>query len=122
VATQHFQQLQVWQKAVELSVECYRLTQNFPSEERYGLTSQIRRSAVSVAANIAEGHARFHIKEFLNHLSMARGSLAELETLLMIAQKISLLSEEQLKATLAHTDEIGRMTAGLRHALEVKLS
>jgi four helix bundle protein len=119
---QHFQQLQVWQKAVELSVGCYRLTQNFPGEERYGLTSQIRRSAVSVAANIAEGHARFHTKEFINHLSMARGSLAELETLLIIAQKIRLLSEEQLKTVLAQTDEIGRMTAGLRHALEAKLS
>src|SRR5262245_11201769 len=80
----HYRDLKVWQKAMDLAEACYRSTGSFPPEERYGMTSQIRRSSVSVATNIAEGHSRFHTKEFLNHLSMARGSLAESETLLML--------------------------------------
>jgi hypothetical protein len=71
MSVQHYQQLLVWQKAMDLAVNCYQTTRTFPLEERYGLTSQLRRAATSVAANIAEGHARFHTKEFLNHLSMA---------------------------------------------------
>ena len=118
---QHYQQLLVWQKAMDLVVLCYEITKPFPAEERYGLTSQIRRAGVSVPANIAEGHARFHTKEFLNHLSIARGSLAELETELMISQRVGYLAEEQLTKVLAMTDEIGRMTAGLRQSLEAKL-
>jgi four helix bundle protein len=77
---QHYGQLLVWQKAMDLTVFCYEITMPFPKEERYGLTSQIRRGAVSIPSNIAEGHCRFHTKEFLNHLSIARGSLGELET------------------------------------------
>ena len=122
MATQHYAQLLVWQKAMDLVVFCYEITKPFPKEERYGLTSQIRRAGVSVPANIAEGHSRFHTKEFLNHLSIARGSLAELETELMIAQRVGYLSQEILTKVLAMTDEIGRMTAGLRNALEAKLT
>ena len=121
MTTQHYAQLLVWQKALDLVVYCYEITQSFPREERYGLTNQIRRAGVSVPANIAEGHSRFHTKEFLNHLSIARGSLAELETELMISQRVGYLSEQQLQKVLVMTDEIGRMTAGLRHALEAKL-
>ena len=110
------------ERSSELQVVlCYEITKSFPSEERYGLTSQIRRAGVSVPSNIAEGHSRFHTKEFLNHLSIARGSLAELETELMIAQRVGFLSEEQLTKVLAMTDEIGRMTARLRQSLEAKL-
>ena len=119
---QHYQQLVVWQKAMDLVVLCYEITKSFPNDERYGLTSQIRRAAVSVPANIAEGHSRFHTKEFLNYLSIARGSLAELETELMVAQRVGLLVQEQLAKVLTMTDEIGRMTTGLRQALEAKLS
>ena len=118
---QHYQQLLVWQKAMDLVVHCYEVTKTFPTEERYGLTSQIRRAGVSVPANIAEGHSRFHTKEFLNHLSIARGSLAELETELMISQRVGFLSPEQLDRLLVMSDEIGRMTAGLRQSLEAKL-
>ncbi len=118
---QHYQQLLVWQKAMDLVVHCYEVTKTFPTEERYGLTSQIRRAGVSVPANIAEGHSRFHTKEFLNHLSIARGSLAELETELMISQRVGFLLPEQLDRLLVMSDEIGRMTAGLRQSLEAKL-
>jgi four helix bundle protein len=122
MSVQQYGQLLVWQKAMDLAVLSYQITRAFPTEERYGLTSQIRRAAVSVPANIAEGHSRFHTKEFSNHLSMARGSLAEVETLLMISQRVGLLPEASLTSTLALTDEIGRMTAGLRHSLEAKLT
>ena len=121
MSTQHYGQLLVWQKAMDLAVYCYEITKPFPIEERYGLTSQIRRAAVSIPSNIAEGHARFHTKEFLNHLSIARGSLAELETELMISQRVGFLLQENLSKALVMTDEIGRMTAGLRQALEAKL-
>jgi len=121
MSAQHYRQLLVWQKAMDLAVMCYEITKPFPSEERYGLTSQIRRAAVSVPANIAEGNARFHTKEFLNHLSIARGSLAEVETELMIGQRVGYLLQEPLDQILALSDEIGRMTAGLRQSLEAKL-
>ena len=75
-----------------------------------------------MAANIAEGQSRAHTKEFLNHLSMARGSLAEVETLLMLSQRIGYLEQERLTGLLAMTDEIGRMSAGLKHNLEAKLT
>jgi four helix bundle protein len=120
-AMQHYQQLLVWQKAMDLTVFCYAITKFFPAEERFGLTSQMRRASVSVPSNIAEGHGRFHTKEFLNHLSMARGSLAELETQFMIAQRVGYLAQDQLAKALAMTDEIGRMTTGLRQSLEAKL-
>ena len=75
-----YEELEVWQKAMELVALIYRLTKGFPREEVYGLTSQLRRAAVSVPSNIAEGQGRRSTKEFLNHLSMARGSLLEVET------------------------------------------
>jgi four helix bundle protein len=119
---QHYQQLLVWQKAMDLTVSCYEITKPFPVEERYGLTSQIRRASVSVPSNIAEGHSRFHTKEFLNHLSIARGSLAEVETQLMVAQRVGFLAQVELAKVLTMSDEIGRMTNGLRQSLEAKLS
>jgi len=119
---QHYQQLLVWQKAMDVAVLCYELTKPFPVEERYGLTSQIRQAGVSIPANIAEGHCRFHTKEFLNHLSIARGSLGELETQLILSQRIGFLPEEQLTKALSITDEICRMTAGLRQSLETKVT
>jgi len=75
-----FRDLRVWQAAVELVVEVYRLTGVLPKQETYGLVSQMQRAAVSIPSNIAEGHSREHIKEYLHHLSVAQGSLAELET------------------------------------------
>ena len=83
MSVQHYRQLKVWQKALDWADQCYQATKTFHSEERFGLVSQIRRAAVSIPANIAEGQGRFHTKEFLSHLRMARGSLLELETLLL---------------------------------------
>jgi four helix bundle protein len=88
-----YRDLQVWQRAVELAVRVYRVTQEFPKSEQYGLTSQMRRAAVSVASNIAEGQNRSN-KEFGRYLEMALGSLAELETQIEIALRINYLSEE----------------------------
>ena len=121
MSIQHYRQLIVWQKAMELAEQCYKATRSFPKEELFGLTSQIRRAATSVAANIAEGQGRHHTKEFLNHLSMARGSLLELETLLLLSQRIGLLNETTVSSLLSISDEIGRMLSGLRHSLEAKL-
>ncbi len=81
---QSYRELEVWQLGMDLAEECYRVTKGFPKEELFGMTSQIRRAAASIPANIAEGQGREHTKEFLHHLSVARGSLMELETHLML--------------------------------------
>jgi len=87
--------LTVWQKSVELVEEIYRLTQNFPTEEKFGLVSQMRRSAVSIPSNISEGYGRRSDGEFLQFLGMSRGSLCELETQIIIAQKLGFLKNNQ---------------------------
>jgi four helix bundle protein len=106
---------------MDLAERCYQATERFPKEELFGLTSQIRRSAVSIPANIAEGQGREHTKEFLNHLSIARGSLLELETHLMLSQRIGLLQQPELESLLTMTDRLSRMLSGLRKALEKRL-
>lgn len=83
-----YQDLDVWQKAMDLVVMCYKLCKKFPKHEVYGLASQLQRAAVSVPANIAEGRQRQHVKEFIQHLSIAYGSLAELETHIQIAGRL----------------------------------
>src|SRR6516162_7908346 len=115
---QSYRQLEVWQYAMELAEKCYQATKGFPREELFGLTSQIRRAASSIPANIAEGQGRDHTKEFLKHLSIARGSLMELETHLMLSQRVGLLQQAELEGLLALTDRIARMLSGLRKALE----
>ena len=106
---------------MDLVASCYQTTKSFPADERYGLVSQIRRAAVSIVANIAEGQGRNHTKEFLNHLSMARGSLKELETLLLVSQRVGLLDPSALAPLSALCDEVSRMLTGLRQSLESKL-
>jgi len=110
--------LQVWQKAMDLVIDCYQLTENFPKSENYGLSSQLQRAAVSIPANIAEGQARQHSKEFLQHLSITYGSLAELETHIQIAQRLGYIEKEQLVQLLEKTGEIGRMINGLRRSIK----
>jgi four helix bundle protein len=117
----HYRELEVWQLAMDLAKECYRVTKAFPREELFGLTSQIRRAAASVPANIAEGQGRHHTKEFLNHLSMARGSLMELETHLILSQGVGLLSQGDLGNLLQVTDRVSRMMSGLRRSLQRRL-
>jgi four helix bundle protein len=101
-AINSYRDLKVWQRAVEVCVEIYKITDRFPKSEAYGLTSQIRRSAVSIASNVAEGHGR-PTRDFARFLSIARGSLSELETQLEIARRIGYLSPEDFKTT---TDEL----------------
>jgi len=93
---QSYRDLIVWQKAVDLAPEVYRLIRRFPKEETYGLADQARRAAVSIPANIAEGQARQHTREFLQHLSIAKGSLGELDTLLIVAGRLRYLTEQEL--------------------------
>ena len=122
MSVQSYRQLIVWQKAISLAKQCYQVTRSFPKEELFGLTSQIRRASASVPANIAEGQGRSHTKEYLNHLSIARGSLFEVETHLILSQEVGLLSKENLAELLMLSDEIGRMLSGLRKSLEAKLA
>jgi four helix bundle protein len=91
-----YRDLEVWQKAMAMVVECYKITKQFPKDEIYGLTFQLRRAAVSIPANIAEGRERQHTREFVQHLSIAYGSLAELETHLQIAQRLNYIDIGQL--------------------------
>ncbi len=108
-----YRDLKVWRKGMELVTEIYRATRLFPRDEVYGLTSQLRRAAVSVPSNIAEGQARFSQKEFHRFLGHARGSLVEIETQIMIAGNLGYLSLQQGKALLDKTAEVGRMLNGL---------
>ena len=121
MTVQHYRELKVWQVAMNLAEQCYVATKNFPKEELFGLTSQIRRAAASVPANIAEGQGRQHTKEFLNHLSIARGSLMEVETHLLLSQRVGLLKQTTLDPLLTMSDEISRLLSGLRRALEKKV-
>jgi four helix bundle protein len=112
-----YKDLLVWQKAMDLVVECYRLTQKFPTNELYGLTSQIRRGAVSVPANIAEGFGRWHSKDFVRFLLNANGSLKEVETHLLISERLSLLQRPEMQRAMGLSEELGRMLAALRQKL-----
>lgn len=103
--------LLVWQKAVALAVEVYATTRSFPSAERYGLTPQMRRAAISVVSNISEGAARQSAREFLHFLHVARGSLAELETHMEVARRLGLLPESS--DVERHLGEVGRTLTGL---------
>ena len=96
-----FRDLRVWQKAMDLIEQIYLTTQQFPPEEIYGLTRQIRRAVISVASNIAEGHTREHLKEYLHHVSMAQASLAEVETQLEIAARLKYCLRKNCQRCLA---------------------
>ena len=121
MSLQSFKELEVWQLAMDLAEACYSATKAFPREELFGLTSQIRRAAVSIPANIAEGQGREHTREFLHHLSHARGSLMELETHLLLSHRIGLLDQPKLDDLTTRLHRIGRMLSGLRKALERRL-
>lgn len=117
-----YRDLEVWQKAMDLVVACYQITKKFPKNEVYGLINQLQRAAVSIPANIAEGRERQYSKEFIQHLSIAYGSLAELETHIQIAERLTYIDMNQLKKLLDKTAEIGRMLNGLRKSLEKRSS
>ncbi len=110
------EKLEVWETSVDLVVEVYKETEAFPKEGRFGLTSQIRRAAVSVPANIAEGAGRQSSREFANFLSNAQGSSSELATELLIARRLGYLREEPYLHMRSRLDSVGRMIVGLsRH-------
>lgn len=113
----NLKELKIWQKAVELATEIYRLTADFPQEERYGLTFQIRRSVVSISSNIAEGAGRNSEKEFVQFLSISNGSAYELQTQLIISKNLGLIVTS-LDDTLDQIDQIQKMN----YALQQKLS
>lgn len=104
-----FRDLIVWQLAMAMAEGAYRLTSNYPRDEQFGLVSQTRRAVVSVAANIAEGHGRGTRAAYAGFLRIARGSLREVETHLLLAGRLGMASDNQVNALLAEADEIGRM-------------
>jgi len=114
----HYRDLLVWQKAMAWVETVYDATRDWPADERFGLTSQIRRAAVSVPSNIAEGCARRATGDFIRFLGIARGSLAEAETQLMLAERLSYLSGSDIQPLLNSADEINRMLASLIGKLE----
>ena len=115
-----YRDLKVWQKAMDLVVESYKVVNLLPKNEAYSLATQIQRAAVSIPANIAEGHGREHLGDYLHHLSCANGSLMELETLFLIAGKLSYITEPQLESVLKSAAELGRMLAGLISSLKAR--
>jgi len=112
-----FRDLRVWRQGVDLVEEMYRISETFPKHETYGLASQMRRAAVSVPANIAEGHIRKQTKAFLNHLSIALGSLAELQRELEIALRLGYVSPAQVTAAEKQGAALARQLHSLRNAL-----
>ena len=113
----NYQDLIVWQKAMDVVVEVYRLTKKFPQGEFYGLTNQIRRAAISIPSNIAEGHTRNSRSEYLNFLSIAQGSRAEVETQMIISVRLGYLTSEETLPTLSLLNEINRIISTIRQKL-----
>jgi len=109
--------LRVWNTAISLVLEVYRISETFPSGERFGLTSQMRRSAVSIPSNIAEGHSRTTRGEYKNALSIARGSVAEVEVQLTLATELGYVQPEAITKALDQCDAISRMITKLKRAL-----
>src|SRR6185436_12483721 len=115
-----FQDLEVWRKGMDLVIEAYRVTKEFPSDERYGLTAQLRRASVSIPSNIAEGRGRFGLRGFLYHLSVATGARIERETQLPIASRLEYLKHAQARTLLKQLGEVRRLLAGLVRSLQTK--
>jgi four helix bundle protein len=113
----NYSDLIAWKKAFELALTIYRITSNFPIEEKYGITSQLRRAGVSVPSNIAEGQGRNSRGEFRHYLSIAQGSLKEIETQVLIAIALGYLGEKQADMLMARTAEVGRLVTGLSKSL-----
>ena len=113
-----YQDLTVWQKAMDLVEETYKLVKLLPKEEKYALGDQMRRAAVSIPSNIAEGKTRTSVKEYLQFLSIARGSTSELNTQLLICNRLNLLSKEETEKAINLCEEVGRMLYGLISSLK----
>jgi four helix bundle protein len=118
MAVSSYKDLKAWQKSMQLVQEIYRTTLSFPKNETFGLTSQMRRSAVSVPSNIAEGKGRSTDRDFVHFLCNARGSVLELETQVLIARGLGYITEQEAEALIDQTEQIGKMLNGLINALE----
>ncbi|MDD3181478.1 MAG: four helix bundle protein [Alphaproteobacteria bacterium] len=114
--------LEVWQRSMSLVTQIYRLTKLFPKEELYGLTSQMRRAAISIPSNIAEGRSKRSTKDYIRFVNIAYGSAAELETQLIIAMNLDYIANEQMATVSNELSEVGKMLNGLVAGLEKKLS
>jgi four helix bundle protein len=117
-AIQSYRDLEVWKRAMDLAVAVYETSRGFPIDERFGLTSQVRRSAASVAANIAEGYGRQSRQSYVHFLKIAQGSLKETETHLILASRVGMIDTTVLGARLDESEEIGRMLRSLITKLE----
>lgn len=118
MAVRSYRELVAWQRAMDLVVAVYKLTQQFPKEEMYGLTSQLRRAVVSVPSNIAEGQGRGVGAEFAHHLRISQGSLQEAETQLLVAERLSDVHTGETTPVLQLSDEVGRITRGLHKTIK----
>jgi four helix bundle protein len=118
----YYKDLIAWQKAMDLVAAVYELTESFPRREMYSLCDQIRRAAVSIPSNIAEGQAHYHSREFLQYLRIARGSLAELETQLLIADRQKYVAKDDLKFVLELRDEVSRILSGLINSVSKSIA
>ena len=116
----NYRELEVWKKAMDLVVAPYGLTAEFPAQERYGLASQMQRAAVSIPANIAEGYGRVHRGDYLHHLSIARGSLAELETHIALAVRLEFADRQKAASVWNMTQEVGKMLSSMIRTLQGK--
>jgi len=114
----NFKNLKVWQKAVDLAVNVYEMSKSFPVEERFGITSQMRRSSVSIPSNIAEGTARNSSKAFSNCLDISLGESFELETQAIIANRVGILNENQFALLTGEVSEVQKMIIGFKTAVE----
>jgi len=117
MVVQSYRDLIAWQKSMDLVTEVYHCTQAFPKTETYGLVSQLRRAAVSVPSNIAEGHARLSTGEFRQFLGHALGSLTEIETQILIAQRLCYVDSKKSEELLGRTTEVGKVLNGLLRSL-----
>ena len=118
---QSYRELLVWQKAMDLALLVYKLTEAFPKREIYGLAAQIRRAGVSVPSNIAEGYGRGSGKEYLHFLSIAQGSLKELETQIILSERLRYATSAQAAELLAEAETIGKMLGSLIRSLRAKV-
>jgi len=116
-----YKDLAVWQKAMDMTSLAYRVTSDLPVDERFGLISQTRRAAVSVPTNIAEGHRRASTKDYLRFLSIAAGSLAEVETLVELASRLYSIRSTHMEELVGQADEVGKMLRSLQQRLEARL-
>jgi four helix bundle protein len=119
---QSFKDLVVWQRAIELTVDVYKLTSKFPEAERFGLTNQMRRASVSVASNIAEGYGRSTKGEYVQFLGHACGSCSELETQIVIAKKLGFGAPPNLESTESLCNDVGRLLGALMKSIRSKQS